>query len=211
MKTLASTVVRALVLAATALSATPAARAIEEPAFEVLRTLNDQVELRRYAPYVVAEVLVPGPADEAGNQAFPILAGYIFGKNKGERKLQMTAPVTQARAPVKLPMTAPVTQAPATGGFIVQFVLPRSVTLDTAPQPLDERVMLREVPPSRVAAIRFSGFWSDANYNEHLALLKAALKDAGEPWTGDPVYARYNAPFTPWFMRRNEIWMALPE
>jgi len=211
MTTLAFTIVRALVLASTAFAAAPAARAIEEPAFEVLRALNDQVELRRYAPYVVAEVLVPGPADEAGNQAFPILAGYIFGKNKGERKLEMTAPVTQAAAPLKLPMTAPVTQAPAAGGFIVQFVLPRSVTLDTAPQPLDPRVMLREVPPSRVAAIRFSGFWSDANYSEHLALLQAALKDASQPWTGDPVYARYNAPFTPWFMRRNEIWLALPE
>ena len=206
-----STIVRALVLAATVFTAASAARAIEEPAFEVLRALNDQVELRRYAPYVVAEVLVPGPAEEAGNQAFPILAGYIFGKNKGERKLEMTAPVTQAAAPVKLPMTAPVTQTPAAGGFIVQFVLPRSVTLATAPQPLDERVMLREVPPSRVAAIRFSGFWSDANYNEHLALLQAALKDAGQPWSGDPVYARYNAPFTPWFMRRNEIWLELPE
>jgi len=205
------TIVRALVLAATVFTAAPAARAIEEPAFEVLRALNDQVELRRYAPYVVAEVLVPGPAEEAGNQAFPILAGYIFGKNKGERKLEMTAPVTQAAAPVKLPMTAPVTQAPAAGGFIVQFVLPPSVTLATAPQPLDERVMLREVPPSRVAAIRFSGFWSDANYNEHLAMLQAALKDAGQPWIGDPVYARYNAPFTLWFMRRNEIWLVLPE
>jgi hypothetical protein len=211
MTTPTSTFVRALVLAATVFTVASAARAIEEPAFEVLRALNDQVELRRYAPFVVAEVLVPGPAEEAGNQAFPILAGYIFGKNKGERKLEMTAPVTQAAAPVKLPMTAPVTQAPAAGGFIVQFVLPRSVTLATAPQPLDERVMLREVPPSRVAAIRFSGFWSDANYKEHLALLQAALKDAGQPWSGDPVYARYNAPFTPWFMRRNEIWLELPE
>ena len=109
----ASTVFGALVLAATAFTAAPAARAIEEPAFAVLRALDDQVELRRYASYVVAEVLVPGPADEAGNQAFPILAGYIFGKNKGERKLEMTAPVTQAVAPMKLPMTAPVTQAPA--------------------------------------------------------------------------------------------------
>ncbi|MBL0299785.1 MAG: heme-binding protein [Betaproteobacteria bacterium] len=107
-------------------------QAIEEPAFAVLRALDDQVELRRYASYVVAEVLVPGPADEAGNQAFPILAGYIFGKNKGERKLEMTAPVTQAVAPMKLPMAAPVTQAPAAGGFIVQFVLPRSVTLASA-------------------------------------------------------------------------------
>ena len=71
----ASTVFGALVLAATAFTAAPAARAIEEPAFAVLRALDDQVELRRYASYVVAEVLVPGPADEAGNQAFPILAG----------------------------------------------------------------------------------------------------------------------------------------
>ena len=104
-----------------------------------------------------------------------------------------------------------MTQAPAADGFIVQFVLPRSVTLATAPQPLDARMMLREVPPSRVAAIRFSGFRSDANYNEHLALLQAPLKDAGQSWTGDPVYARYNAPFTPWFMRRNEIWLELPK
>ena len=207
-----SILIRALALAAVTLTAASATQAIEEPAFEVVRALEDQVELRRYTPYVVAEVLVPGPADEAGSQAFPILAGYIFGKNQGERKLEMTAPVTQAAAPVKLPMTAPVTQASAPGGgFIVQFVLPRSVTLAAAPQPLDSRVMLREVPASRVAAIRFSGFWSEANYQQHLAQLQAALKAAGQPWVGEPVYARYNAPFTPWFMRRNEIWLALPD
>jgi hypothetical protein len=201
----------ALVLAVAAVAAAPAARAIEEPSFEVVRPLGDKVEIRRYAPYVVAEVQVPGPAGEAGNRAFPILAGYIFGKNKGERKLEMTAPVTQAAAPVKLPMTAPVTQAPAAGGYVVQFVLPRAVTLDSAPQPLDERVRLREVPATRVAVVRFSGFWSDASYEEHLALLKAALKDAGQPWTGEPVFARYNPPITPWFLRRNEIWLALPD
>ena len=201
----------ALVLAVAAMAAAPAARAIEEPSFEVVRQLGDKVEIRRYAPYVVAEVQVPGPAGEAGNRAFPILAGYIFGKNKGERKLEMTAPVTQAAAPVKLPMTAPVTQAPAEGGYVVQFVLPRAVTLDSAPQPLDDRVKLREVPATRVAVVRYSGFWSDASYAEHLALLKTALKDAGQPWTGEPVFARYNPPITPWFLRRNEIWLALPD
>ena len=213
MTSTASIFIRAVAVAAATFTAASAAQAIEEPAFEVVRALEDRVELRRYTPYVVAEVRVPGPADEAGSQAFPILAGYIFGKNQGERKLEMTAPVTQAAAPVKLPMTAPVTQAPAAtgGGFIVQFVLPRSVTLATAPQPLDARVMLREVPASRVGAIRFSGFWSEANYQQHLAQLQAALKEAGQPWTGEPVYARYNAPFTPWFMRRNEIWLALPD
>ena len=83
--------------------------AIEEPDYEVIRKL-DNVELRRYAPYVVAEVVLNATAEEAGSQAFPILAGYIFGKNKGERKFAMTAPVTQTAAPVKMEMTAPVTQ-----------------------------------------------------------------------------------------------------
>ena len=69
--------------------------------------------------------------------------------------------------------------------------------------------MLREVPPSRVAVIRFSGFLSEANDNEHLAKLPAALRDADLAWTGEAVYSRYDPPFTPWFMRRNEIWLHL--
>jgi hypothetical protein len=101
----------------------------KKPDYEVIRKL-DPVELRQYAPYVVAEVVLNASAEEAGSQAFPILAGYIFGKNKGERKFAMTAPVTQTAAPVKLEMTAPVTQSAVPGGMRVQFVLPRGVTLD---------------------------------------------------------------------------------
>ena len=182
--------------------------AIEEPDYDVVRKL-DTVELRQYAPYVVAEVVLNSTADEAGNQAFPILAGYIFGKNKGEKKFAMTAPVTQTAAPVRMDMTAPVTQSAVAGGMRVQFVLPKGVTLDTAPEPLDPRVQLRLVPASQWAAIRYSGTWSQANYDQHLALLKAALDAAGVATQGEPVLARYNAPFTPWFLRRNEIWLAL--
>jgi hypothetical protein len=97
----------------------------------------------------------------------------------------------------------------APGGFLVQFVLPKGVCAASAPEPTDARVMLREVPPSRVAVIRYSGFWSEANYNEHLAKLQASLRDADLSWTGEPVYSRYNPPFMPWFMRRNEIWLQL--
>lgn len=186
-----------------------ASQAVEEPTYEVLRSFGT-VELRQYAPYVVAEVVVQGADGDAGSQAFPILAGYIFGKNKGEKKFEMTAPVTQTAAPVKMAMTAPVTQADAPGGGkLVQFVLPQGVTLDTAPEPLDPRVQLRQVPAQRWAAIRYSGTWSQANYNEHLALLRVALEKEGVATQGEPVLARYNAPFTPWFLRRNEIWLAL--
>ena len=182
--------------------------AIEEPEYEVIRKL-DNVELRQYAPYVVAEVVLNATADEAGNQAFPILAGYIFGKNKGETKFAMTAPVTQTAVPVKMEMTAPVTQSAVAGGMRVQFVLPKGVTLASAPEPLDPRVQLRLVPAGQWAVIRYSGTWSQSNYEEHLALLKAALDKAGVATQGEPVLARYNAPFTPWFLRRNEIWLAV--
>ena len=185
-----------------------ASMAIEEPDYEVVQRL-DGVEIRQYAPYLVAEVLVSGTADEAGNEAFRILAGYIFGKNKGARKFDMTAPVTQAAAPVKLEMTAPVTQSVAPGGYLVQFVLPTGVTLATAPEPLDPRVQLREEPGGRVAVIRYSGFWSEANYDEHLGKLQAALRAAQLRWTGEPTLSRYDPPFMPWFLRRNEIWLRL--
>ncbi|MCX8522154.1 MAG: heme-binding protein [Rhodoferax sp.] len=180
--------------------------ATEEPAYKVVRTLQE-TEIREYAAYTVAEVIVPGPAESAGNRAFPILAGYIFGKNKGERKLEMTAPVTQAATPTKLEMTAPVTQSAAKEGYRIQFVLPKGVSKATAPEPLDERVSLRDIPAHTVAVIRYSGFWSEANYREHLGKLQNTLGTAGMVWQGEPVFSRYNQPMTPWFMRRNEIWL----
>ena len=199
--------------------------AIEEPDYEVIRTF-DRVELRRYAPYVLAEVVLNTSAEAAGNQAFPILAGYIFGKNKGEKKFAMTAPVTQAAMPIHIPipipipipmpipmrmdMTAPVTQDAVAGGMRVQFVLPKGVALATAPEPIDPRVQLREVPAGTWAVIRYSGTWSQANYLEHLRQLKADLQAAGLATQGEPVLARYNAPFTPWFLPRNQIWLAVP-
>jgi hypothetical protein len=183
-------------------------RAIEEPRYEVIRQF-DTVELRQYAPYVVAEVVLDATAEDAASRAFPILAGYIFGKNKGARKFAMTAPVTQTAAPVKMEMTAPVTQAAVPGGMRVQFVLPEGVTLESAPEPLDPSVQLRLVPAGQWAAIRYSGTWSQANYDEHLGKLQATLAAAGVATQGQPVLARYNGPMTPWFMRRNEIWLAL--
>lgn len=184
------------------------AMAIEEPAYDVVQTL-DGVEVRQYAPYVVAQVTVDASADKAGNQAFPILAGYIFGKNKGARSLEMTAPVTQTAAPMTMEMTAPVTQAAAPGGYVVQFVLPRDITMATAPEPLDPRVQLRAVPARRVAVLRYSGFWSQANFDEHLGKLQSVLRAARLRWSGEPTLSRYNPPFTPWFLRRNEVWLEL--
>jgi hypothetical protein len=196
-----------LAVASVSTAATPA-MAIEEPDYRVVRTI-DEVEIRDYAPFTVAEVEIDGPASEAGGKAFPILAGYIFGKNKGERRLPMTAPVTQTEAPGRMAMTAPVTQTPTSGGQVVQFVLPKGVTVASAPEPLDARVQVRAMPERRFAVLRYSGLWSVANDEAHRRRLEDVLSAAGLVVIGEPTYARYNAPFTPWFLRRNEVWIPI--
>lgn len=199
-----------VILAATAIGLFAAlpARAIEEPAYTVETTVGG-IEIRRYAPYLVAEVLHPGPRERADGEAFRLLFAYISGANNGERKIEMTAPVTREEKPAKIEMTAPVTNESVEGGFLVHFVLPRRFTLETVPQPTDERVRVREIPAQRLAVVRFSGRWTQSNYETHLAALRTAIGEAGLRTTGEPVLSRYDSPFTLPFMRRNEIWLRL--
>lgn len=162
-------------------------------------------ELRDYAAHVVADVEVQGALEEAGNKAFRILFAYISGANVPKAEIPMTAPVTQEKSGSKIPMTAPVEQKPAGTGWTVSFVMPATYTLDTTPAPADKRVTIRAVPARRLAAIRYSGTWSEKNYRKHKAEFDAWLAKKGYTVIGDFIWARYNAPFTPWFLRRNEI------
>lgn len=184
------------------------AMAIEEPSYQVVDTYED-FEVRRYDSYLVAEVDVDGGFDDAGNSAFRILAGYIFGDNQAAQKMEMTAPVETRSAGKgkKMAMTAPVT---ATGGAdegqtTFAFVMERKYTLDTLPVPNDERIRIREVPERVVAVRRYSGRWTQAKYMENEEILRAALAEAGISISSDPVLARYNSPFSIPIMRRNEV------
>lgn len=170
---------------------------------------GDAFEIRVYPPYLVAEVTVPGPAESASSAGFRLLAGYIFGGNTSSTKLAMTSPVAQRAEPVKLAMTAPVTQVKSDRGFLVQFIMPPGFTLATLPVPNDSRVTLREVPAQRIAVRRYSGRWTQTNYDSHLAELRTALERAALSTEGEPVLARYNAPYVLPFLRRNEIWLRL--
>jgi len=190
--------------------------AIEEPKYEVLRTYPD-FELRRYAPHLVAETEVTGDFDEVGSQAFRILAGYIFGNNRARGQMEMTAPVSQRLAAgkgEKLEMTAPVTQRPNGAGastFVLSFVMPSRFALDTLPEPTDQRVRLREEPAKLMAVHGYTGTWSQSNYREHESLLLGAVGRADLRPLGAPVYARYNSPFSLWFLRRNEVMVQVEE
>jgi hypothetical protein len=181
--------------------------AIEEPSFRVLER-DGAFELREYAPHLLAETRVESDFESAGNVAFQRLFRYISGDNTAQQKIAMTAPVTQTSAAAsgeKIAMTAPVSQQADGTGYRVAFVVPAKYTLDSVPQPRDPTVQVRAVPEQLTASWRYSGRWTSANYQQHLAELRNAIAARGLKETGKPILARYNPPFMPSFLRRNEV------
>lgn len=178
--------------------------AIEEAAYTLVQR-DHAFELRDYAPQLLAETIVEGDLEGAGTKAFTRLFRYISGSNRPGMKVAMTAPVSQEPARQKLQMTAPVGQAPVPGGWAVSFMMPATFTLKTLPEPDDPAVTLREVPARRVAAVRYTGAWSEKGYLRHKASLESWIREHGWTVAGAAVWARYNAPFIPWFLRRNEV------
>ena len=182
-----------------------AAMAIEEPVYEVLLETK-YYEVRRYQPYIVAEVDVDDDFKRAGNSAFRVLAGYIFGDNEPQQKMAMTAPVESSKG-VRMNMTAPVTSQAGNGGgpYTYAFVMERKYTMGTLPKPDNPAIRLVQRPERVMAVHRYSGTWSEERYREHEKMLLDALAVDRVETTASPVFARYDAPFTPWFLRRNEI------
>jgi hypothetical protein len=178
--------------------------AIETARYQVVEKDGD-FELRQYAPYIVAETLVEGEMDEVGNEGFRRLFGYISGKNRMKQSISMTAPVTQEKTAEKIAMTAPVTQEKADGKFRITFMMPSEYTLDSLPEPLDPRVALKTEPARRVAAIQYSGTWSPKRFEDHKKKLEEWISKRGLKPLAEPVWARYDPPFKPWFLRRNEV------
>ena len=178
--------------------------AIEEASYTVVQR-DGEFEIRDYAPHVVAETVVAGAFERAGTEAFRALFRYISGGNRSRHKVAMTAPVSQEAKGEKIAMTAPVGQQLSQDRWAVSFTMPASFTLETLPEPADPQVTLRQVPARQMAAMRYSGFWTESSYLRHEMKLESWVRSKGLLIAGDPVWARYNPPFTPWFLRRNEI------
>jgi hypothetical protein len=181
-----------LVLIALALLSLP------EPDFEVVANEGD-FELRHYQPFNVAQVQVSGDFESATEQAFEPLIGYIQRGNRGGRNLPMMAPVNQQR------LDAGPTSAAEISQWLVQFVMPKEYPMSYLPAPADDRVSLERMPARLMAARRYRGGWGEARYREHEAALLEALAREGQSVIGEPIFARYNAPFVPGFLRRNEV------
>ena len=180
------------------------AMAVEEASY-VLISKDKAFEIREYAPHVVAETLVEGNMQNVSNKAFMKLFRYISGSNVSRSKVAMTAPVSQQVTGEKIPMTAPVGQQRVAEKWLISFMMPKSYSLTTLPQPQDTSITLRQVQAQRMAVLRYSGMWSEKSDLSHEQELTAWMGKMGLTTTANTIWARYNPPFTPWFLRRNEV------
>jgi len=180
------------------------AGATEEVKYRVLESSGD-FELRQYESSLGAETTVEGDFHEVGNEGFRRLFDYISGKNRKKQSIPMTAPVSQEASSEKIPMTAPVNQEKVGGAWRITFLMPSAFTMETLPEPLDSRVKLVKIPGRLMAALNYSGTWSRERYEDKEQRLKELIRQRGLKIEGEPVFARYNPPFMPWFLRRNEV------
>ena len=184
-----------------------AADAYEEPEYEVPRQADDY-EIREYASYLVAETRVSGDFDRTGGKAFQRLAGYIFGNNR-----RTTPNRADEAESVSMNMTVPVTRErideDGQRSTVYRFVMERAYDRESLPLPNDNRVTLTEEPGGRVAVLRYRGRITEASFMKQVELLRASLKRDGLATIGEPISAVYNGPFTPPFLRRNEVMFKL--
>lgn len=166
----------------------------EEPDYDTVRS-DGPIEIRDYDAMIVAETVKSGYHEKARRLGFMTLADYIFAKNRAGKKIKMTTPVLQQLADGE----------GRSKGWAVRFVMPKKFTLASLPEPAGPDVRLKEVPARRVAAIRFSGNFTATLASKHLMTLYNYLADNNLKQHGDPEYAFYNPPWTPGFLKRNEI------
>ncbi len=179
-------------------------RTAEEPNYQVLNDFGD-IQIRHYPAMVVAQTEVTADYKNSSSQGFQRLAGYIFGNNKNQQTIAMTAPVIQEQEAETMAMTAPVIQQKSGTVWLMAFVLPAEYSVSTAPVPLDSAVIIKEIPGKKIAVIRYSGSLSEQGIEEKSEHLKNWLSQQGYQAISEPRSAAYDPPWTLPFLRRNEI------
>lgn len=177
---------------------------VEEPKSTIVLRDGD-FELRDYPPLTIAEVTVSGGQWGAANRGFRMLANYIFGANARQQKIEMTAPVTQERVDQGWTLYGPVNKRRDDEDWIVRFIMPSGFTPDSLPPPDDGRIRLLQLPPTRYAIVRFSGWALPFLVRSETARLRAWMRGRQLEPAGRVALAQYDPPWTIWFLRRNEI------
>ena len=193
----------AFILIVGGLLAGPVMSNVEKPDYKVIQTERN-IEIRQYEPMIIAEVEVDGKREDAIREGFRLIADYIFGNNTVQRDIAMTAPVQQQESQ-KIAMTAPVQQQSTGRSWQISFVMPSKYSMETLPEPKNDRVRLKEIMTKKFVVIKFSGTNSNENVTEHENQLMNYIEGNQIKIIDSPKYAFYNAPWTLPFMRRNEV------
>ena len=176
---------------------------VEKPDYKVIQS-EQNIEIRHYEPMIIAEVEVEGKREDAIRDGFRLIADYIFGNNKVKLDIAMTSPVQQQESQ-KIAMTAPVQQQSTGRSWQISFVMPSKYSMESLPEPNNDRVRLKEILTKKFVVIEFSGTNSNENVTKHENQLMNYIEANQLKIIGSPKYAFYNAPWTLPFMRRNEV------
>jgi hypothetical protein len=176
---------------------------VEKPDYKVIQT-EQNIEIRQYEPMIIAEVEVDAKREDAIRDGFRLIADYIFGNNTVQRDIAMTTPVQQQESQ-KIAMTAPVQQQSTGRSWQISFVMPSKYSMETLPEPKNDRVRLKEILTKKFVVIEFSGTNSNENVTKHENQLMNYTEANQIKIIGSPKYAFYNAPWTLPFIRRNEV------
>lgn len=187
-----------------------AIRGIESPAYTVEKS-GDVYELRHYDSMIVATTTVTGDYDASLNEGFRRIAAYIFGDNTLQQEIAMTTPVTTESNSQSISMTTPVISTQSTEDYEISFVMPAQYTMDSLPLPNDSRVRIELLPTRTIGVLCFSGLTPESRVLEKKQELLEALSADALETVGTPSMAYYNPPFTPFFMRKNEVWIEIKE
>ena len=182
---------------------------VEVPAYKIVKK-EQNIEIRQYPPLIIAEVKTAGSRQDSIGNGFRILADFIFGNNEGEKQLSMNGPITQQEG-IKIAMTAPVQQEKTDTEWAISFIMPSKFSIDTIPNPINDRIKITQIPSKRYAVITFSGRSTEANLTKHTNELEIYMNGSSYSKVGNAKYAFYNPPWTLPFLRRNEVQFELPE
>ena len=182
----------------------------EQPKYELIERIGNSVEIRRYAPRIAAEATIDvTKSSNPRGEAFRIVAAYIFGANKGKKKIDMTSPVEIKTTGEKIAMTAPVEVNKSEKRLAMRFFMPTRYSREELPESTDSRVSLVDIPSETAAVLRFTGSTSDAAVSARAAELLKLLRGTNWKIEGTPTAFFYNPPWTIPFLRRNEISVAV--
>lgn len=179
-----------VVVGGLALAGCQATRAGYESAPYTVVRAEGKFQVRDYPALTVVETPLAAGTRDGSDGSFMRLFRFITGANEGQQKIAMTTPVFMSGSATNATMA---------------FVMPTKLKTGEVPKPADGAVSVRELAAGRFAVLRYSGGRNAKREAKSLAQLQAWMAAEKLGVLSPPVYGYFDPPWTPSFLRRNEV------